>query len=77
MLCLDRYADHTSRETWDYSAWIRSYSAFLDERLEAFRWGARARCCWPPAAGAAPRTTLRAVRTHTLRRLAAAQDHAL
>jgi len=38
MLCLDRYADQTSRETWDYSAWVRSYGVFLDERLDAFRW---------------------------------------
>lgn len=37
MLCLDRYADHSSRETWDYSAWIRAYGVFLDERLDAFR----------------------------------------
>jgi hypothetical protein len=37
MLCLDRYADHTTRETWDYSAWIRAYGVFLDERLDAFR----------------------------------------
>jgi hypothetical protein len=39
LLCLDRYADHSSRETWDYSAWIRAYGVFLDERLDAFRWG--------------------------------------
>lgn len=38
MLCLDRYADHSSRETWDYSAWIRVYSVYLTERLDAFRW---------------------------------------
>jgi hypothetical protein len=48
MLCLDRYADHTSRETWDYSAWIRAYGVFLDERLDAYRWGSggggRRRC---------------------------------
>ncbi len=23
MLALDRYADHTTKDTWDYSAWIR------------------------------------------------------
>jgi len=39
MLCLDRYADHTSKETWDYSACIRAYGVYLDERLDAFRWG--------------------------------------
>jgi hypothetical protein len=49
MLCLDRYADHTSRETWDYSAWIRAYGVFLDERLDAFR-------CRPAMSLAAPST---------------------
>ncbi|GBF95458.1 hypothetical protein Rsub_08420 [Raphidocelis subcapitata] len=37
LLCLDRYADHSSREAWDYSAWVRAYGVYLDERLDAFR----------------------------------------
>lgn len=37
LLRLDNYSDHATRETWDYSAWIRVYSAYLDERLEAWR----------------------------------------
>lgn len=37
LLCLDRYADRSSREAWDYSAWVRAYGVYLDERLEAFR----------------------------------------
>eukprot|EP00798_Chlamydomonas_sp_ICE-L_P007979 gene7979-1196_t len=36
-LRLDGFADHTTKETWDLSAWIRTYSVYLDERLEAFR----------------------------------------
>ncbi|GIL59082.1 hypothetical protein Vafri_14035 [Volvox africanus] len=37
MLRLDSFADHTTKETWDYSAWIRVYSVYLDERLALFR----------------------------------------
>ncbi|KAL6764377.1 ANTH domain-containing protein [Haematococcus lacustris] len=37
MLRLDSFADHTTRDTWDYSAWIRVYSVYLDERLGAFK----------------------------------------
>ncbi|GAX76674.1 hypothetical protein CEUSTIGMA_g4120.t1 [Chlamydomonas eustigma] len=37
MLRLDGFADHTTKETWDISAWIRVYSVYLDERLEVFR----------------------------------------
>ncbi|EFJ44154.1 hypothetical protein VOLCADRAFT_106528 [Volvox carteri f. nagariensis] len=37
MLRLDSFADHTTKETWDYSAWIRVYSVYLDERLSFFR----------------------------------------
>ncbi|KAG1660050.1 hypothetical protein FOA52_010035 [Chlamydomonas sp. UWO 241] len=37
MLRLDGFADHTTKDTWDYSAWIRLYSVYLDERLETFR----------------------------------------
>lgn len=25
------------QETWDYSAWVRVYSVYLDERLDVFR----------------------------------------
>ncbi|KAG2439730.1 hypothetical protein HYH02_010608 [Chlamydomonas schloesseri] len=37
MLRLESFADHTTKETWDYSAWIRVYSLYLDERLAVFR----------------------------------------
>ncbi len=37
MLRLDGYADHTTKETWDYSAWVRVYSVYLDERLGVFK----------------------------------------
>ncbi|GLI62419.1 hypothetical protein VaNZ11_005040, partial [Volvox africanus] len=37
VLRLDSFADHTTKETWDYSAWIRVYSVYLDERLALFR----------------------------------------
>lgn len=37
ILRLDTYADHTTKDTWDYSSWIRCYSIYLDERLEAFK----------------------------------------
>lgn len=37
LLGLERFADHTGREAWDYSAWVRVYSSYLDERLGAFR----------------------------------------
>lgn len=37
LIRLDTYADHTTKETWDYSAWIRVYSLYLDERLDVFR----------------------------------------
>jgi hypothetical protein len=37
LLGLDRFADHTGREAWDYSVWVRVYSTYLDERLGAFR----------------------------------------
>jgi len=41
LLGLERFADHSGREAWDYSAWVRVYSSYLDERLVAFRCGAR------------------------------------
>lgn len=37
LLNLERFADHTGREAWDYSAWVRVYSSYLDERIGAFR----------------------------------------
>lgn len=37
MLALDRFADHSSKEAWDYSAWVRVYSTYLDERLDVYR----------------------------------------
>jgi hypothetical protein len=52
MLCLDRFADHSSREAWDYSAWIRAYGVYLDERLDAYRWGGRGSLTQGPRPGA-------------------------
>ena len=37
LLRLDSFADHTTKETWDLSAWIRVYSTYLDERLSVLR----------------------------------------
>lgn len=37
LLGLERFADHSGREAWDYSSWVRVYSSYLDERLAAFR----------------------------------------
>ena len=37
LLGLERFADHSGKEAWDYSAWVRVYSSYLDERLIAFR----------------------------------------
>uniref|UniRef100_A0A7S0S7P1 ENTH domain-containing protein n=1 Tax=Chlamydomonas leiostraca TaxID=1034604 RepID=A0A7S0S7P1_9CHLO len=37
LLRLDGFADHLTKETWDYSAWIRVYSVYLDERLGVFK----------------------------------------
>eukprot|EP00879_Flechtneria_rotunda_P002687 GHRR01002893.1.p1 GENE.GHRR01002893.1~~GHRR01002893.1.p1 ORF type:complete len:728 (+),score=275.11 GHRR01002893.1:55-2184(+) len=37
LLALDRFADHTGKDAWDYSAWIRVYSAYLDERVDVYR----------------------------------------
>lgn len=36
-LRLDTYQDHTTKATWDCSAWIRVYSTYVDERLDCFR----------------------------------------
>lgn len=40
MLALDRFADHSSKDAWDYSAWVRVYSMYLNERLDVYRCGA-------------------------------------
>jgi ANTH domain len=37
VLRLDNFSDQSSKETWDYSSWIRSYSIYLDERVDAYK----------------------------------------
>lgn len=37
MLHLSYFKDDSSPEAWDYSAWVRNYALFLEERLESFR----------------------------------------
>ncbi|KAH7675075.1 ENTH/VHS domain-containing protein [Dioscorea alata] len=37
MLNLSHFRDDSSPNAWDYSAWVRSYALFLEERLECFR----------------------------------------
>jgi hypothetical protein len=37
LLSLERFADHSSKEAWDYAAWVRVYSAYLAERLDVYR----------------------------------------
>ncbi|XP_039043151.1 putative clathrin assembly protein At5g35200 [Hibiscus syriacus] len=37
MLNLSHFKDDSSCTTWDYSAWVRSYALFLEDRLECFR----------------------------------------
>ncbi|KAG7021763.1 putative clathrin assembly protein [Cucurbita argyrosperma subsp. argyrosperma] len=37
MLNLAHFKDDSSAKAWDYSAWVRSYALFLEERLECFR----------------------------------------
>jgi hypothetical protein len=39
MMALDRFADHSSKDAWDYSAWVRVYSMYLNERLDVYRYG--------------------------------------
>ncbi|CAD7703187.1 unnamed protein product, partial [Ostreobium quekettii] len=36
-LRLDNFSDNSKKETWDYSAWVRAYSIYLDTRLEIYR----------------------------------------
>ncbi|KAI4344184.1 hypothetical protein L6164_011439 [Bauhinia variegata] len=37
MLNMAHFKDDSSPNAWDYSAWIRAYALFLEERLECFR----------------------------------------
>jgi hypothetical protein len=37
MLNMAYFKDDSSAEAWDYSAWVRIYALYLEERLECFR----------------------------------------
>ncbi|CAM6013090.1 unnamed protein product [Sphagnum balticum] len=37
ILNLSNFKDDTSPNAWDYSAWVRTYALYLEERLECFR----------------------------------------
>ncbi|KAH8481693.1 hypothetical protein H0E87_029255 [Populus deltoides] len=37
MLNMAHFKDDSSPSAWDYSAWVRTYALFLEERLECFR----------------------------------------
>ncbi|TVU27825.1 hypothetical protein EJB05_19326 [Eragrostis curvula] len=37
MFNLSYFKDDSSAEAWDYSAWVRNYALYLEERLESFR----------------------------------------
>lgn len=37
MLNLSHFKDDSSAYAWDYSAWVRTYALYLEERLECFR----------------------------------------
>ncbi|CAD6249073.1 unnamed protein product [Miscanthus lutarioriparius] len=37
MLYLFYFKDDSSAEAWDYSAWVRNYALYLEEKLESFR----------------------------------------
>ncbi|KAL5783447.1 hypothetical protein ACOSP7_008476 [Xanthoceras sorbifolium] len=37
MLNMAHFKDDSSPNAWDYSAWVRAYALFLEERLECFR----------------------------------------
>ncbi|XP_057550048.1 putative clathrin assembly protein At5g35200 isoform X2 [Amaranthus tricolor] len=37
MLNMSHFRDDSSASAWDYSAWVRSYALFLEERLECYR----------------------------------------
>ncbi|ERN18026.1 hypothetical protein AMTR_s00046p00180850 [Amborella trichopoda] len=36
VLYLSNFKDNSSQNAWDYSAWVRAYALFLEERLECF-----------------------------------------
>ncbi|CAN1290071.1 Putative clathrin assembly protein At5g35200 [Linum perenne] len=37
MLNMSHFKDDSSPNAWDYSAWVRTYALFLEERMECFR----------------------------------------
>ncbi|KAJ6831265.1 putative clathrin assembly protein [Iris pallida] len=37
MLNMSHFKDDSSANAWDYSAWVRTYALFLEERLECYR----------------------------------------
>ncbi|KAL9674982.1 hypothetical protein QQ045_003181 [Rhodiola kirilowii] len=37
MMHLSHFKDDSTPNAWDYSAWVRAYALFLEERLECFR----------------------------------------
>ncbi|KAJ4831043.1 hypothetical protein Tsubulata_001777 [Turnera subulata] len=37
MLNMSHFKDDSSPHAWDYSAWVRTYALYLEERLECFR----------------------------------------
>jgi hypothetical protein len=37
ILNLSNFKDDSSPNAWDYSAWVRTYALYLEERLECFR----------------------------------------
>ncbi|XP_057538523.1 putative clathrin assembly protein At5g35200 [Amaranthus tricolor] len=37
MLNMSHFKDDSSASAWDYSAWVRAYALFLEEKLECFR----------------------------------------
>ncbi|XWS37807.1 hypothetical protein CRYUN_Cryun19dG0077200 [Craigia yunnanensis] len=37
MLNMSHFKDDSCPNAWDYSAWVRTYALFLEERLECFR----------------------------------------
>ncbi|GMH38480.1 hypothetical protein BSKO_06364 [Bryopsis sp. KO-2023] len=37
LLRMDNFTDKTTKESWDYSGYIRVYSIYMDERLEVFQ----------------------------------------
>ncbi|KAF8730082.1 hypothetical protein HU200_017048 [Digitaria exilis] len=37
MLHMSYFKDDSSAEAWDYSAWVRNYAVYLEERIESFR----------------------------------------